>query len=139
MEIFRIECGEAFVEDRQVSPLQQGAGDVEAAFFAVAELPTGFPHDLEHASGHAIQQGSQAQTRQVCSASSTSDGTGGQLSAHECVEGESPHQHVVVVKLRRDNHTSPPALRPNDIPVEAVEQEQAGLRHAAAGEQGGER
>ena len=38
-KIFRVECCEAFIEDKKLGVLQQGAGDVKAATLTVGQLP----------------------------------------------------------------------------------------------------
>ena len=55
-ERFRIERRKAFVENRELSALQQGACEKNAASFTMGQLPTGFSDGLHHAGRHSPQQ-----------------------------------------------------------------------------------
>ena len=61
LQRLRIEGGEALVQDRQPRVLQQRAGQEDAAALAVRQLPAGFADLLHHAGGHAVQQVAQPQ------------------------------------------------------------------------------
>jgi len=56
LEVLRIKGGEAFVEDDEFGVLEQGARDVEAAFFALRKLPAAFADHLEETGGHSGEQ-----------------------------------------------------------------------------------
>ena len=53
-KIFRIESGQAFVEDDQLGVLQKSARDKEAAALSVGELPAGLADQLQRAGGHPL-------------------------------------------------------------------------------------
>ena len=55
-ERFRIECRKAFVENRELGALQEGAREKNAASFTMRQLPTGFADGLHHAGRHSPQQ-----------------------------------------------------------------------------------
>ena len=55
-QVLRVERAEGFIQNHQVSILQQSAGDKQAAALPVGELPAGFADDLLQPRGHAPQQ-----------------------------------------------------------------------------------
>src|SRR5438876_11881047 len=64
--IFRIESGEALVENHYFRVLQQRSGNVDPAAFSVRELPARFPHHLQHSCRHLIKERFKAEFTTDC-------------------------------------------------------------------------
>ena len=111
-EGLRVKRREALVEDDEVGVLEQRPGDVEAAPFAVGELPTRLADHLLQPGRHAVEE--------VPEAELAADGFGllqifglrRPAAAHQQIEGEGSREDVVLVELRRGHHVPPPALGP---------------------------
>ena len=111
-EGLRVKRREALVEDDEGCVLEERPGDVEAAPFAVGELPTRLADQLQHPSRHAVKE--------VPEAELAADGFGlvqifglcGPAAAHQEVEGEGSREDVVLMELRRGHHLPPPTRGP---------------------------
>jgi hypothetical protein len=131
----RVECGEAFIEDDEVGILEKRAGDVEAAPFAVGELPTGLTDHLLQSGWHTVEEVSEAEFAAKGLSLLQIFGRCRPAAAHQQIERESSREDVVFVKLRGTRHTPLPAFSPQCLPVEPTEEEEARLRQAQASEE----
>ena len=111
-ERLRVKRREALVEDDDGCILEERPGNVEAAPFAMGELPTRLADQLQHPSRHAVKE--------VPEAELAADGFGlvqifgrrGPAATHQEVEGEGSREDVVLMELRRGHHLPPPARGP---------------------------
>ncbi len=127
-EGLRVKRREALIEDDEVCVLEERPGDVEAAPFAMGELPARLADHLQQSGWHAVEE--------VPEAELAAEGFGllqifrlcRPAAAHQQVEGEGSREDVVLVELRRPHHAPPPALGPERLPVESLEEEETRLR-----------
>jgi hypothetical protein len=131
-QIFRVERGEALVEDHELRALEEGAGHEEAAALPVGQLPAALPHHLEHAGRHAVEEGAETELATQRLGFRHVLRGGRPAASHEDVERERFREHVVVVELRSQHHPAPPPRLAKGGAIEPVEQKQPGGRHAQA-------
>jgi hypothetical protein len=135
---FRVQGRKALVEDDEVGVLEQGPGDVEPAALAVGELPAGLADQLPQPRRHAAEEVIEAELAADVFGCCDIRGLRRPAPAHEQVEGEGFGEHVVFVELGRGHYTSASTLGSQGLSIEPTQEQETGLGHAQAAEQGGQ-
>src|ERR1700751_3868461 len=110
LDIFRIEGCEALVENHDLSALQQSAGNVDAAALPVRELPAGLPNHLQHSCWHLVHQRLEAEFATNRRRFSHVFFAWRPAASHQEVERKGFGEYMILVELRRGNHSLTPAL-----------------------------
>lgn len=110
-EGLRVKRRKALVEDDEGCILEERPGNVEAASFAVGELPTRLADQLQHPSRHSVKEVPEAELTADGFSLMQIFGLRGPAVTHQEVEGEGSREDIVLMELRRGHHLSPPARR----------------------------